>query len=139
MLWFPALPRLQDDECRARAESVRPGAALLVVEGVANEAYQVWLRDVLKRLVATHGTLEVFVDARRVRAYEPPVREEDAELLLSFGKRIARVHVLVRSRLLAVGLAVADLALSGSVKAYAAPSKFDAALAPEFELRASGF
>jgi hypothetical protein len=140
MLWFPALPPLRDDECRAFAQSVRPGAAFLEIEGEANRAYQAWLRDVLKRLVATHGTLELFVDARQMRAYETPRREQDAELLLRFGKRITRVHVLVRSRLMAVGVALADLmTLSGSVRAYAAPEKFDAAMAPQLERQVVGF
>jgi hypothetical protein len=139
MLWYPALPEFRTARCRATARSVRPGAALIVVEGVADAAYQAWLRDVLGRLVATHGTVELFVDARRVRAYEPSVREEEAELVLSFGDRLPAVHVLVRSRLQAFGLLVADLALTGSVRAYAAFSKFRAALCPETLPVAPGF
>jgi hypothetical protein len=139
MLWFPALPSLRHANCRATAQSVRQGAAFLVVDGVMNSAYQVWLRDVLRRLIATHGTLELFVDARQVHGYKPPQRAEDAELLLSLSDKITRVHVLVRSRLLALSLSVADLTLSGSVSAYAKLTKFHAVLAPESLPQAAGF
>jgi hypothetical protein len=139
MLWFPALPPLKNAKCRATAQSVRQGAAFLDIDGAMNGAYQAWQRDVLRRLIATHSTLELFIDARQVRDYRPPQRAEDAELLLSLSDKITRVHVLVRSRLLAVGLSVADLTLSGSVSAYAKPSKFYAALAPAGLPQAAGF
>ncbi len=130
MLWFPTLPELQTDACRATAQSVRQGAALVVVEGVATRAYHAWLRDVLKRLIATHHTLELFVDARRLRAYHAGVRAEEAELLLRFRKRVPAMRVLVRSRLQALGLSVVDLTLSGCVHAYSSVTKFQATLAP---------
>lgn len=139
MLWFPALPELRSGRCRATARSVRQGAALIVIEGVADAAYVAWLHDVLKRLIATHGELELFVDARQMRGYVPTIREEEAELVLSFGEKLPAVHVLVRSRLRAIGLSLADLALTGSVRAYGAFSKFRAALEPESPAVAAGF
>ncbi|HEU4409512.1 MAG TPA: hypothetical protein VFS43_29925 [Polyangiaceae bacterium] len=69
---------------------MRQGAALVAVDGVADGAYVAGLRDVLGRPVATPGSLERCIDARGVRADEPFVREEEAELVLSTARSCRR-------------------------------------------------
>lgn len=78
-------------------------------------------------VVREDGRLVAFHDWERVESYDTEARL----LLTSWGRAIAPnvevVHILVRSKLVAMGVSVAALALGGMLRPHASRATFDAA------------
>lgn len=70
----------------------------------------------------------VFLSAERLDGYDSGVRIGMTELILRHRRRIASVGVLVKSKLVAMGVSVANLALGGFIKSYNSRSSYEAAI-----------
>lgn len=79
------------------------------------------------RLAAlTLGDLEVFHDWEHVTGYDSIVRQEFVRWAQEHPKQ-GDAHILVKSRLVAMGVSVANVALGGRLKVYADRPKFERA------------
>ncbi|MDC3952901.1 hypothetical protein [Polyangium jinanense] len=79
------------------------------------------------RLAAlTLGDIEVFHDWEHVTGYDSIVRQEFVRWAQEHPKQ-GEAHILVKSRIVAMGVSVANVALGGRLKAYADRPKFERA------------
>jgi hypothetical protein len=73
--------------------------------------------------------MEAFHDWEKMTGYESKCRKEMTEWTLNRRSRIKHHHVLLKSKLVAMGVATANLVLGGSmITSYTERSKFEAAL-----------
>lgn len=92
--------------------------------------------DKLDKAPAAH----LFFDAEDLDNYDSPLRIELTQRLFPERERFASFHVLVRSKLVAMGVSVANLALGGIVNTTSDRKRFKARLdACLFALRIVGF
>lgn len=82
------------------------------------------------------GALEIFCDWEGVTGYDTSCRERLAEWVTSDPESFRLIHVLVKSRLVAMGVAVGGL-LVPQVRAYSTRAKFEVLLAQATEKGAS--
>src|SRR5262249_8030900 len=83
--------------------------------------------DELGRLCAPLSRVVLFSDAELLQGYAPEVRPMTSDWVKALGPKLVCDHVLVRSKVVAMGLAVANLALGGILKGYSSRSEFNAA------------
>jgi hypothetical protein len=74
---------------------------------------------------------DLFIDAWQLDGYETGYRVALTEMLRAMPE-VTRVHGLLRSTIVAMGAAVANLALGGIVKIYRRPADFEAAMERAF-------
>jgi hypothetical protein len=70
----------------------------------------------------------VFDDWQHVTGYDSAVRQQITDWAQADKTRILETHILVRSDLVAMGVAVANLALGGHIRAYTRRDEFEDAL-----------
>lgn len=87
---------------------------------IINAAYD----DILSRRAHPH----TFHDWSGVVGYSPTARKLLTNAVEAWRGRMRSVHILVSSRVLAMGISVANVVLGGYIKAYADPQKFRAAM-----------
>ena len=118
-----------------------PEQSLLVVSlrGHGESRFAVPILDAYEGLAKT-GPIHLFFDAEGLTNYDSSLRTELTARFMPDRTRSASFYVLVRSRLVAMGVSVANLALGGVVKTLADRALFKAKLdACVFEHRVVGF
>jgi len=76
-----------------------------------------------------HGALvQMFVDAELMSSYDTALRTEVTAAFLPKRQRIGSLHIVVRSKIVAMGVSVANLALGGLMTIYRDPGALHAAL-----------
>jgi len=76
-----------------------------------------------------HGTsVQMFVDVELMVSYDTALRTEVTAALARERKRIGCLHILVRSKIVAMGVSVANLALGGIMTIHGTPAAFQHAL-----------
>jgi len=76
-----------------------------------------------------YGPAEVFLDWEALSGYDSECRRQMTDFVLANRSRFARVHVLVRNRLVAMGVTTAGLLIGGGiVTAYAERGAFEVLL-----------
>lgn len=114
----------------SRVELVAPNVVLIAVEGYLEAATGHSLAAALdRRLEASRGAVHVFCDVERVDNYHSDVRTELTRVLLAHRPKIASMQVLVRSKIVKMGVAVANLSLGGLIRSCESRSLFEGALA----------
>lgn len=78
--------------------------------------------------IASGAKIQIFVDCEFLDGYDPPIRTESTNWLNKHRASVLKQHMLVRSRLTRMGLAVASLALGGLIDGYSERSPFERAL-----------
>jgi len=82
----------------------------------------------------------LFLDASRLERYDSVLRTRLTHHFREHLRQVSRIDVLVKSRIVAMGVAVASLALGGIVKSRADTTSFRSALEAELrERRVAGF
>lgn len=99
-----------------RAEGHAPGE---VVDSILE------LRDVIIR---ESGRILIFDDLEMMTGYDSAVRVRLTEWSRLHKPKIGSFHILTRSRVAAMGVTVANLALGGHIRAHARREDFEAAL-----------
>jgi hypothetical protein len=95
------------------------------VSGHADLDCALHLMRAFDRIAAiTLGALDAFHDWEAVTGYESIVRQELARWS-EVHEKAGEVHVLVRSRLVAMGVSVANVALGGMIQVYSDRAKFE--------------
>lgn len=85
-----------------------------------------------ERAIAAHGTIALFSDFASMTAYTSAGRFELTEWSKKHWPKLRSSHILVASKLVAMGVSVASIALPG-LRSYTERSRFEAALVAEIE------
>jgi hypothetical protein len=75
------------------------------------------------------GRMKFFFDFWHMPTYDSEMRTEWTGFLVTHRARIDEIHIVARSKLVSMGVAVANVALGGAIKSYPAPTgPFETAL-----------
>ncbi len=114
-------------DARFELRVVTPAVVLDKIAGVIDEELAAIVtaafEDVLSRTVHPH----TFHDWSEVSGYSPKARKVLTDGVASLRPKMRSVHILFSSRLLAMGISVANAVLGGYIKAYGDRQSFDAA------------
>ena len=113
----------------ATTTSPAPGIFRTNVEGHLDVTMARHVVEAGDRVAAAAGFLVAFHDWEAVTGYETQARVVLTEWGVRLGKRVERVHLLVKSRIVAMGVAIAGLVLRGMLVSYTDRKAFEAALA----------
>jgi hypothetical protein len=80
------------------------------------------------RLLETEPTLEVFHDWEAGESYDSAARLGLTKWGVDVRNRVTKVHVLVKSKIVKMGVAVASIALVGMLESHADRRSFEASL-----------
>lgn len=111
----------------------RPAPHVLLISGHGH-ADAVLVDHILQwrdAIVAEQGKIALFDDLQRVSGYDSEVRARLTKWAHEHKREIVAFHILVRSKLVAMGVSVASLALGSAIHAHARRETFEAALARE--------
>ncbi len=72
--------------------------------------------------------LTLFVDGEKLDGYDPPIRTMPTDWLKKNSSRVSAQHMLVKSQIARMGLAVAGLALGTVIRGYTERRAFEEAL-----------
>lgn len=80
------------------------------------------------RLLETQPTLEVFHDWEAGESYDSAARLDLTKWGIDVRKRVTKIHVLVKSKIVKMGVAVASIALVGMIESHDERRSFEASL-----------
>ncbi|AKF07862.1 hypothetical protein [Sandaracinus amylolyticus] len=103
------------------------GVALLRVERAAIGEMMIPVFDALEPMLAKHGSLVVFIDGETLESYDTDCRRRWTAWLDQHRGKVA-VHILVRSRLLQMGVNLVNPLIGGFITSHADRGSFEAAL-----------
>jgi hypothetical protein len=116
-----------------------PALLVLSLQGHGEGAFAAEVVRAFETL-ATEGPLHVFADCESLDNYDSQLRTELTGRFLPVRERIATLSVLVKSRFVAMGVTVMNLALGGIVSSATDRANFVTGLdARLFDLRVVGF
>lgn len=102
---------------RAFVVSKAPHVVLVVMEGVLDEAAGYRIRDAFDERIRSAATkVHSFWDLDALERYHSAVRVQCTEALRLHRNRLASIHSVSRSRLVSMGVSVANLALGGIIR-----------------------
>ncbi len=107
---------------------VGSSVALLRMVGVAEHAAAPVIEVALSSLFAGAHSLHTFWDLRDLVQYHSAVRVVSTNVLLNHRSSVLSVHTLSTSKIVAMGVAVANLALGGIVENHTNAASFEGAL-----------
>lgn len=114
---------------KLRLESPAPGVLVTVAEGAADGALA---RRVVEAFDRVHdeagGMVDAFHDWSGVTRYESEARSELVGVGVKYLSRTRSLHVLQGSRILTMGLAIANLSLGGKIVVHDTRQSFRSAL-----------
>lgn len=121
--------RLADERGSLEITAPSPGVLLVRFDGHARAPIADAIIRALDTAIAAHGTVTVFDDWYSATGYDSAVRLKLTEWTRRNAAELRGTHVLVGSRLIAMGLSVASLALGKHFHTYSDRAIFEAALA----------
>ena len=104
-----------------------PGIVFLQLSGRLEEGVGRKVAQALQSLTAGKGEFDSFWDLGSLDAYHSEVRQEITQYLLHHRNEIISIQAYVRSRIVQMGVSVANMALGGLVRAHSSREAFDAA------------
>jgi hypothetical protein len=119
-----------------------PGRGIVVVRfsGFGHAAFAAPVIERIDFALKGGNTLALFFDAGALERYDSELRTRLTNHLRVHREGIAKLEVLVRSRIVAMGVSVAGLALGGIIKSHAESKTFRPAVEAELrERRVIGF
>jgi hypothetical protein len=107
-----------------------PGKDLLVVQiaGHGGEEFVTPIGQAFDQALESSGSVRMYFDVGKLHKYDSPLRTRLTTRFLRDRGRIAGIDILVQSKIVSMGVAVANLALGGLIKSYARRPDFDSAL-----------
>jgi hypothetical protein len=111
----------------------RPAPHVMVVRGhgYAEAAFTGPVLAARDAIIDERGHIALFDDLERVTGYDSEVRTRLTGWASEHRRQIVAFHILTRSRLVAMGVAVASVALGGHIRAHTQRSAFERALVDE--------
>ena len=128
-------PRFSFATDRGRYELWVPakGVALQRVSGHGNVEMVRVLTEQLEKVLAETSPLSLFDDFEALESYDADARA----LITAWTKdnlaKLRGVHVLVRSRVVAAGISIANVALHGAMRSHTERARFEAAFRLELD------
>lgn len=118
----------------------RPARHVEVISGhgFAEEAFIEPILASRDEIVLECGEIALFDDLERVTGYDTAVRVRLTAWGREHRSHIVAHHILTRSKLVAMGVSVASLALGGAIEAHSRRDSFDGALRGQVKRGASG-
>jgi len=114
--------------CTLTVASPAPGIFHTIGSGVVDTEMAGRIVEAGDRVVADTRPIVAFHDWEALTGYEPKCREILTDWGLRIRADVEAVHLLVRSRLVAMGVSVAGLVLQGMLVSYSTRAPFEAAL-----------
>jgi len=121
--------RLTDERGSLQITAPYPGVLLVRFVGHARAPMANAIIVALDAAVAAHGYVIIFDDWYGATGYDSAVRLKLTDWTRRNAVELRATHVLVGSRLIAMGLSVASLALGKHFETYSDRAQFEAALA----------
>jgi hypothetical protein len=106
-----------------------PGIVRQTIEGRASIALGQKIIEKLEEALARHGKLRVFDDWEHATGYESEVRIRLTEWTRFHQDSIPETHILVGSKIVSMGLAVAAMVLKQPLEVYSNRARFERAYA----------
>ena len=128
--------RLADDRGAFTFSSPAPHIELMRCEGYAQASHVDFVLSNRERILSRCGRIAIFDDLEKLQGYDSDVRIRLSKWAREHRSQIVTFHILTRSKVVAMGVTVANLALGGRICAHAIRSAFDAELA--LEIRRGG-
>jgi len=104
---------------------------LLRCEGYARREHLDLLIANRERIVREAGRIALFDDLEDLRGYDPEVRSRLTAWSRAHQEVICSFHILVRSKIVAMGVALANAVIGGKIQAHSGRVPFESALARE--------
>ncbi len=122
-----------------RIEWTQDGSVLVTLDGHGDGRFaQVIARRCESLLVGESEHISLFFDAWTMTSYDSALRVDLTAWVKKRRTQISRLHVAFQSKLVAMGVAVANVALGDMIRAHSARDSFDRLLRDAgFELRRS--
>lgn len=105
-----------------------PGVLVFVESGYLVGARADEIARALDAELRLHRRLTIFVDGEHLEGYDPPIRTVPTDWLKKHSANVVCQHMLVRSRIAKMGLAVAGLVLGAVIQGHTERRTFDVAL-----------
>ncbi len=105
-----------------------PAVAHVRMAGVAEQAAAPVIEVALSSVFAGTHSLHTFWDLRELVQYHSAVRVVSTNVLLNHRAHLLSVHTLSTKKIVAMGVAVANLALGGMIENHTTAASFDGAL-----------
>ncbi len=119
--------RFTSSRGEAQIAAPKPDVVMLKVTGHLDRPMGLRIIDTLNKIVPATKRLHVFCDWAEMTGYESDVRSAFTQWVASHRAKVT-FHLLVGSKLVAMGVSVANLALGGILVGYTSRASFDAAL-----------
>ena len=125
---------------RGSASIRRPATHVehLKAKGFANKEALAPILEQRDRIVRECGKIALFDDLEELEGYDSELRIGLTRWSREHRSVIVAFHILTKSRLVAMGVTVANLALGGSIRPHMQRKTFDVALSDEIGLLAPG-
>jgi hypothetical protein len=124
----PGEERWVSDRGELRIRRPTPLVLVYVETGFLEAGFASIIARAMESSLDAPGKPQFFVDAEGLEGYEPTIRAEASGWLKKHHGQIACQHMLVKSRLAKMGLAVVSMLLGGIIVGHEQRKTFDAAL-----------
>jgi hypothetical protein len=105
----------------------QPSIVLFKVKGHLEKPVGRQIVEVMDKMVAAQRHFDAFCDFSEMTGYDSEVRTMWTQWVASYRTR-STIHILVGSKIVSMGVSVANLALGGVLVGYTSHAMFDAAL-----------
>lgn len=115
-----------------------PHVELIRCDGYAQAVHVDLILEKRDQILAECGRIAIFDDLETLDGYDSGVRVRLTAWSNEHRSKIVAFHILTRSRLVAMGVTVANLALGGHIQAHTRRAAFEAALQAEIKRGKTG-
>jgi hypothetical protein len=107
-----------------------PAASIVLarLQGYGAEAFAEPITEAFDRVLANSDSIRLFFDAESLENYDSTLRTSLTDRFVRDRKRLSELHVLVRSKIVSMGVSVANMALGGMVVSHTERSTFSDAI-----------
>jgi hypothetical protein len=117
-----------NDRGEVRVSEPAPGVVLFVEKGHLSADFVAKILGVYEGAIDPGRRPHIFVDCEALVGYDPPIRTDITAWVRTNHPRVSAIHMLVRSRMAKMGLAVTNLVLGGMLHGYTDRASFQTAL-----------
>jgi hypothetical protein len=107
-----------------------PGRDLLIaqLQGHGEDEFSWPVVEAFDSVLAANRSVRLYFDVAKLHNYDSPLRTRLTARFVRDRKAIATLDILVQSKIVAMGVSVANLALGGLIKSHTTRGTFNAAL-----------
>jgi hypothetical protein len=117
-----------DDRGHASIDRVADHVVVITLRGEIGEPWAATLAATVASELKRSTHMNMFWDLEALESYHAMIRKLSTDALLQNRKHISSLHAIVRSRVVSMGVSVANLALGGLIVTYRERQSFESAL-----------